>query len=168
MKNLSGLLNKAKKSAFYLWVLNKVLHRAIPFNSPHQLEIIKLTDEEITIKMPFIRRNKNHINGMHACGLATLCEYACGLQLMNITNISEYRIIMKSMEMNYHFQGKADVFATFNLSKAWVEEHIKPALADAESIFRTFEVKVFDGSENHICTAKINWQIKLWAKVKSV
>ena len=167
MKNLSGLLNKAKKSRFYLWLLNWVLHRAIPFNAPHNFEIIKITNEELTVKMPYIRKNKNHINGLHACGLATLCEYACGLQLMNATDISQYRIIMKSLQMDYHFQGKTDVFATFNLSKKWVEVNVKPDLETAEGIFRTFEVKVFDTKQNHICTAKINWQIKLWSKVKS-
>ena len=39
MTDPAVLLNKAKKSRFYLWLLNQVLSRMIPFNLPHMIVI---------------------------------------------------------------------------------------------------------------------------------
>lgn len=166
MKKLNALIEKAKSSPFYLWILNQVLWRAIPFNSPHNFTITQITDDSVTVKMPYIRKNMNHIRGLHACGLATLCEYACGLQLMNVMGASTYRIIMKDLHMDYRYQGKTDVAVTFSLSKDWVEKEIIEALKTEDAVLKRFELQVMDKNQVHICTAQVNWQIKPWDKVK--
>ncbi|UKJ07207.1 PaaI family thioesterase [Solitalea lacus] len=166
MKQLNNLINKAKTSSFNLWVLNRVLWRAIPFNSPHKFEIAEITNENVKIKMPYIRKNLNHIKGLHACGLATLCEYACGLQLMNILGAANYRIIMKDLTMEYHFQGKTDVTVNFKFSDNDAAV-INNELLSTDAVFKNFELPVYDNMNNLICTAKVNWQIKRWDKVKT-
>ncbi|POY35779.1 DUF4442 domain-containing protein [Solitalea longa] len=166
MKQLNSLINKAKTSSFNLWVLNRVLWRAIPFNSPHRFEITRVTDEEVMIKMPYIRRNQNHIKGLHACGLATLCEYACGLQLMNVLGAANYRIIMKDLHMEYQFQGKSDVNVHFIFNNEDAEQ-VNNELKLSDAVFKTFELPVYDIQNNLICKARVNWQIKKWDKVKT-
>ncbi|MBL0097002.1 MAG: DUF4442 domain-containing protein [Bacteroidetes bacterium] len=79
--NLNSLLEKAKTSGFYKWLFNIVLWRTIPFNQPHRLKVEQVKGDALLISIPFIRKNKNHINGIHACALATLCEYISGLSL---------------------------------------------------------------------------------------
>ena len=78
---LNSILDKAKNSSFYLFLLNLVLRRIIPYNAPHLFKVEKVNEESLEVSIPFIKKNKNHINGIHACALATLCEYISGLSL---------------------------------------------------------------------------------------
>ncbi len=166
MKNLTSLLIKAKTSQFYLWILNVALLRIVPFNKPHNLKVTHVADDEITITAYNIRNNRNHINGMHACLLATLCEYASGLSLLSHLNANDYRIILKNINMTYHYQAKTDVHVVFKLSKHDVETKFIIPLKNTDALFYEFNVEVYDTQKNHICTGLINWQIKAWKNVK--
>jgi acyl-coenzyme A thioesterase PaaI-like protein len=161
------LICKAKTSAFYRKLLNFALWRVVPFNKTHRPQITALTDDEVRMMLPFIRANKNHVGGIHACALATLCEYVCGLCLLMNLNPKEYRIVMKSLQMTYHYQAKTAVKARFRLSHEWIEKEILNPLQQAESVFNEFVVDVYDENEVHICTGTINWQIKSWDKVRT-
>jgi acyl-coenzyme A thioesterase PaaI-like protein len=167
MNKLAALVEKAKKSSFYLWLLNTVLLRTVPFNKPHGLKLVSLGDGEITIMARNKRSNQNHIKSIHACMLATLCEYACGLSLTLQLPANEYRIILKSINMTYHYQAKMDVLAKFKLSKEDVERTILTPLKTQDAIFGEYAVEVYDTANNHICTGLINWQVKAWNKTKT-
>lgn len=167
MKKLNELLNKAKTSAFYLWLLNRLLWRMIPFNSPHSFTILTISDERITIGLPYRRSNLNHIKGLHACALATLCEYTCGLQLMNMLDASRYRIILQKLEIDYLYQAKEAVSAKFSLTRAEMSAFVLEPLKAADAVVHTFELPVMDQAGRLICKARITWQIKPWAKVKT-
>lgn len=167
MDKLNALIQKARHSKFYLWVLNFVLLRTVPFNSPHKLKVQGINNEGITIAAANIKNNRNHIKGIHACLLATLCEYATGLSLLLHLSPKEYRIILKNIHMTYHFQAKTDVFVTFNISKQEIEQVILLPLKTEEALFKEFKIDVYDANKNHICTGLINWQIKAWKNVKT-
>ena len=166
MNKLNALVQKAKNSAFYLWLLNVILLRTVPFNKPHKLKITKLTDDEITITAGNKSYNHNHIKGIHACLLATLCEYASGLSLTMYLPAGEYRIILKTINMTYHYQAKMDVSVKFKLDKQEIEKTILTPLQNQEAIFREYTVEAYDTAGNHICTGLINWQIKAWKNAK--
>lgn len=166
MKELQVLIKKAQTSSFYLWLLNFILGRMVPFNKPHHIKIRKITDTEITVHIPNRRFNHNHIKGIHACALATVCEYVSGLSLMLHISAKEYRIILKNIHMTYHYQAKCDVLSTFKMTPQWVEQEVIRPLKNQESIFRELKVEVYDLENNHICTGLINWQIKRWDKVR--
>lgn len=166
MDKLNALVEKARHSAFYLWLLNVVLLRTVPFNKPHGLKVLKISEGEVTIGAKNRHSNQNHIKGIHACLLATLCEYASGLSLLLHLSPKEYRIILKNIHMTYHYQAKSDVAVTFRLSKAEVQDMVLGPLAGQEAIFHEFTVEVYDREKNHICTGLINWQIKGWKNVK--
>ena len=167
MNRLNELLKKAEHSTFYRWLLNRLLWHMIPFNSPHRFKIISISDSSVIICMPYRTSNLNHIKGLHACGLATLCEYACGIQLMNVMKANDYRIIMKKMETEYLYQGKTNVFVHFDFDQSKAQELILNPLKNSESVDHTFEVHVSDEANNIICKAHITWQIKPWTKVKT-
>lgn len=166
MEKLLNLANKAKQNSFYLWLLNRVLYRVVPFNKPHKLKVLKIEDKGISILLPYAKVNLNHIKGIHACALATLCEYSCGLLLLLNLDPKKYRIILKEINMSYNYQGKTDVKVDFTLAEKLIQE-IKLRLSGEEAIFQEFEVNVFDINNNHICTGKTKWQIKSWEKVRS-
>lgn len=167
MRSLNPYLEKAENSSFALWKLNQILWFSIPFNYPHRFKVIKVEKESLTIEMPYIRKNLNHIKGLHACGLATLCEYVCGLQLIKLAGNDEYRIILKSLNIQYHYQAKMKVTAHFALSQDWFQKEIEIPLKSSSSIVRSFPVEVYDDQNKLICTGVPEWQIKPWDKVKT-
>ncbi len=166
MDKLNSLVQKAKTSKFYLWLLNMVLLRTVPFNKPHNLKVTHIGDEEITVTAYNIKSNRNHINGIHACLLATLCEYASGLSLLLHLSPKDYRIILKTIHMTYHYQAKTDVNVVFKLTKQQVETDFITPLKSTDAMFHEFKVDVYDLENHHICTGLINWQIKAWKSVK--
>ncbi len=157
---------KAQHSSFYRWLLNHGLWFKIPFNSPHKIRIKEIGNESIAMELPFIRSNKNHINGMHACALATLCEYVSGLSLVRYLSADKYRIILKDIHIIYHYQAKSKVTAQFQTDKILLDE-IKNQLQNAEAVLKELNVEVYDVNLNHICTGIITWQLKSWSKVKT-
>jgi acyl-coenzyme A thioesterase PaaI-like protein len=166
MDKLNALVQKARHSKFYLWVLNFMLLRMVPFNNPHKLKIQTIADDGITMFAANTKNNRNHIKGIHACLLATLCEYVTGLTLLTHLSPKEYRIILKNIHMTYHFQAKTDVFVKFTISSE-EKQNILSSLQKEEAIFKEYAVDVYDVNKNHICTGLINWQIKAWKNVKT-
>jgi acyl-coenzyme A thioesterase PaaI-like protein len=166
MKRINFILTKARTSSFYLWVLNVLLWRLIPFNKSHKVTIEKLEEDKVTIKLPYRKTNQNHLKGMHACALATLCEYASGIGLMTQLNAEHYRIILKEIKLDFQAQAKSDVFASFELNKPQLQTDIIEPLALSGVIVKTFPIRAYDHNHKTICMAEITWQLKSWEKVK--
>ncbi len=167
MNPLVKYFQKAKSSTFQRWKLNLILWRMVPFNSPHKIKIIEIVDDGLTLEAPYIRSNQNHIKGIHACLLATICEYAVGLNLMLNISPKEYRIILKSINMVYHYQAKTAVRIKWGIPKEMLENEILQPLKSEGVIFKEFIAEVHDLNNNHICTATVNWQLKEWKNVKT-
>jgi hypothetical protein len=167
MFDSAKVIEKAKHSSFWLWVLNQTLYRMVPFNRPHRFQIIKIGDHELKTLIPYRHSNFNHIRGLHACALATLSEFATGFLLLSRLDINKYRLIMQRIEMDYHYQGKMDAHAEFKTSDAWFSEMIMDPLKSQEAVIVPCIVKIHDVKGNHLTTGKVFWQIKDWARVKT-
>ncbi len=167
MLNPANLIQKAKTSHLYLRLLNWGLFRMIPFNAPHQFRVLEIKDWEIKTVLPFIRKNLNHISGLHACALATVSEFTTGLMLITKLPATKYRLILQRLEMEYHFQGKTEAYGTFKISQEWINEQVIVPLQNQDSVVVPCEVKIHDRKGNHLTTGKIYWQIKDWTKVKT-
>lgn len=168
MKNIHNLMLKAESSPFKRRILQFVLSYAIPFNRPHGFKIKEVFSDGFDIVLPYWRINRNHIKGIHACGLATLSEFVSGLTLMKVLGRNDLRIIMKDMKMTYHFQAKKEVSAIAHLTPAILEHDVFIPLKTQDSVFYLMKIEVYDSDKNHICTGEINWQLKKWNKVKTV
>jgi ABC-type antimicrobial peptide transport system permease subunit len=164
---LQNISSKAKTSLFYLWLFNQATARMIPFNRPHGFKITRLTDHEINTYLPYKKLNLNHIKGVHACALATLSEFTTGALLLTGLPENKYRIILKKLEIEYHFQAKMDVMAYFSIDSEWVNENITVPLLQNESAIVPCIVDIKDKAGNHISTAKVFWQLKEWSKVRT-
>ena len=164
---INRLIKNAQRSSIHRWLLNKVLHHKIPFNKPHQIEIVKVEAEAITMRLPFIRKNKNHINSMHACALATMSEYISGISLVRSLGTEKYRYILKELRMVYSYQAKEDVFTSFGLSEKWIKDEVITPLLTDDAVNRELKVELFDSQNKLICTGFPVWQIKRWDAVKT-
>ena len=167
MDKLNWLISKTERSGFFLWLLNAITARFVPFNKSHHLRIKYITNQSIIVELPYKKANLNHIKGIHACALATLCEYSTGVVLLTSTDSKLYRVILKNIHMTYHYQAKTAVTAKFELTKEWIDKNIIEPLKTKDAIFSELTVEVYDIANNHICTGLINWQIKLWKNVKT-
>jgi len=121
----------------------------------------------VVTSIPLKRKNKNHINGIHACGLATTAEFCSGLVLLRMLNPTDYRLIMQKIEVEYHYQAKHTSNARFELNDAVFKSEILKPLENDGVAFYTCEIPVHDVKGNHVCTAYTRWQIKSWKDVKT-
>lgn len=165
--NLQQLVQNSEHSALYLRLLNIILWKKIPFNSPHRFRILKIKGGEIELLVPYRKSNLNHINSIHACALATASEYASGLSLSTLLPEGEYRIIMKSLSAEYFYQGKKDVTIRFQLDKNFIKDILDNIPEATGSGLIHTEVNSFDSDGNHISTCMIEWQVKKWSHVKT-
>lgn len=165
--NLQSMLDKSSQSAAWLWLLNHALAFKIPFNRPHGFRIIRISSEQIHVRLPYSKKNLNHIRGIHACALATLCEFTSGVMLARFFPAESFRLILKSIFITYHYQARTHVYATFCPDKERINSEIISVLANQDSVFKAFEVEVFDENKNHICSAQVTWQIKKWKAVRT-
>jgi len=167
MLDAAGIIEKAKHSSFWLWVLNQAQGRMIPFNRPHGFRVVTLEDHYLKAEIPYRSSNFNHIRGLHACALATLSEFTTGFLLASRLDAKRYRLILQRLEMNYHYQGKMDASAEFRISDQWLQQQVIVPLKEADSVLVVCEVKITDRKGNHLTTGHVSWQIKDWSKVKT-
>ena len=167
MANLKLLFNRAQNSPFFLRLLNYGLARKVPFNKPHGFKVFEIGDDHLSIYLPNRKANRNHIKGIHACALATLSEFTTGLSLLRKLDAKKYRIILKSIRMEYYYQGKTGITANYTLDDEWVNTRILQPLKIEDSVTVVMEVESHDIKSNHICTGFIEWQVKDWKKVRT-
>lgn len=161
------IIQRAEKSSWGLWWLNFLLGRLIPFNRPHGIKVIKISKTEIQTKIPYKKKNLNHIKGIHACGLATAAEFASGLLLLYNLGFKEYRLIMKSIHVDYNYQAKKEAIATFTLPSDQLQSEMLSPLKEEGVIEKQCRIAVKDIEGNLLCEAQTNWQIKSWEKVRT-
>ena len=165
--NTARIVEKARTSSFYLWLLNLGMDRMIPFNKPHGFRITEITESRIRTRLPYKRRNFNHIHGLHACALATLSEFTTGFLLISRLDPSRFRLILKTLEMDYHYQGKTEAQASFEVTESWLKEKVFDPLETQDAVVVVCEVRIYDANENHLTTGKVHWQVKSWEKVRT-
>jgi acyl-coenzyme A thioesterase PaaI-like protein len=165
--NVSSLVQKAKTSGFYLWLLNVAFNRMIPFNRPHGFRIAEIGDYHLRTMLPYKTKNLNHLNGLHACALATLTEITGGFILVTRLDPKKYRIILKKLEVDYMYQGKTDAYGEFRISEEWMQQNVLRPLENAESVEVISEINIHDTKGNQLTAGKAYWQVKDWSKVKT-
>ncbi len=165
--NLPLLLTKARGSALQRWWANFLLPWAIPFNRPHGFKVVPLKTGGISVEIPYWRINHNHIKGLHACALATAAEMCSGLSVLERLDPKKYRMIMRELRMQYHYQAKKRTTASCVPTAREIDEQVIAPLQAADSVDYTSTVQLNDSAGNHIATGTVTWQVKPWSKVKT-
>ncbi len=160
-------IENAKTSKFGLFKLNLGLGYIIPFNKPHKIKVVEITDNSVKTIIPYRRKNMNHIKGVHACGMATAAEFASGLMLLTKLGGKKYRLIMESLKMTYHYQAKTSIYANFKLDESWLQNQVINPLKESDRVMVECQIELYDTQKNHVATGYTNWQIKEWSKVKT-
>ncbi len=165
--DLQALIRRSRTSGVSRWWLNALLRWMIPFNQPHGFRVQPLRGGGISVHIPYWRINRNHIKGIHACALATAAEYCSGLALLEHLDAKKFRLIMKSLHMDYHYQAKANAHAVFAPSAEELAAQVIEPLKNSDAVLYTARVELHDAKENHLATGRITWQVKAWEKVRT-
>ena len=163
---LNNYISKAEKSKFYLFFLNQILLRAIPFNKPHKIKVKKIFENKIVSFVPYKKRNFNHIKGIHACCIATVAEFSAGLVLIKKLNIKKYRFIMSNINVEYKYQAKTELTASSEIIETDIK-NIVDGLKNQDSVLSIVKTEVIDKNDNLVAVCETTWQIKDWKKVKT-
>ena len=166
MKKLFDFIQKAQHSKLYLWLLNRVMNKAVPFNKPHGFQVVQITPTQVTTVALYQKKNFNHVRGIHACAIATVGELAAGLVLMANFSGKDYRFIMSRIEIDYHYQAKQDIIAIATLS-ATDKKTILDTLSNEPKTLYTVTTEIHDKASTAIATVKTTWQIKRWNAVRT-
>lgn len=164
---LPWLLAQARSSRRWLWVLNMLLGRVIPFNSPHGFRVTELEKDRVVTKAPYRRRNHNHIRGIHACAIATIAEFSAGMMLLVKLEPKKYRLIMSHLEVEYLYQAKQVISSVSKLNNQRLQECVLAPLLDQEAPSITMESLVHDEGGNLVARARTTWQVKRWKQVRT-
>lgn len=165
--NVPQLLSRARHSMLWRWWANALLPWIIPFNRPHGFRVAPLKEGGISVEVPYWRINRNHIKGIHACALATAAEMCSGLTVLEQLDPKHYRMIMRELRMQYHYQAKRRTIASSAPTIDEIEEQVVRPLQQAEAVDYTNTVILRDVSGNHIATGTVTWQVKPWSKVRT-
>lgn len=141
------------------WV-SRLMQEVIPFNRPHRLRVVKLSEQECQVSLPWRRRNLNHLRTMHACALATAAEYASGLCVLSALGIENKRLIMSDLAMTYRRRAESACLATAKLP----DSELKDLKAELEREGRgSFVLRstVKDAEGEVVADAEITWHVKL-------
>lgn len=164
---LPAMLARARHSAFARWWLNMLLPWVVPFNRPHGFRVVPLVDGGMSVEVPNWRINRNHIRGIHACAMATAAEMCSGLSVLELLDPKRYRLIMRELRMQYHFQAKKRVRAVAATSGEDMTRTVLARLNHEDSVDHTSTVFLHDSAGNHIATGTVTWQVKPWEKVRT-
>jgi len=164
---LPFLIPRAKKTGGWLFVLNALLARTIPFNRPHRFRIRSIGESSIETFAPYRRSNFNHIRGVHACAIATVAEFSAGFLLLTKLDPTRYRLIMGKLEAEYYYQAKKDIVAVAELSNDELQDKIIQPLESADSTTIVMTTLIGDISGNKVARVRTTWQVKNWGSVRT-
>ncbi len=143
-----------------LLIINRLLPMIVPFNQGHRIKIKNIEQTEVQALLPFITKNKNHISTMHACAIATLGEFSAGILLLQYFPLKEYRMILKNLETEYHYQGKTSLHSVTNIPDNLCQ--LQKEISVNRVILVRLQTKIFDTNNKEIATTESTWQLKKW------
>lgn len=164
---LTPLTTRARTSKGWLWALNTIIGRVIPFNRPHGFVIDAIDSDFVRTKSRYKKSNFNHIRGIHACAIATIAEFSAGFLLLTKLDPAQYRLIMSNMEIEYVYQAKDDIYSESRCSSERLDTEVVEPLQHQELVTVLMESKVVDAGGNDIAKAYTTWQIKKWNVVQT-
>lgn len=144
-------------------LINRFIPILVPFNYGHKISIKKRSKQEVISTLPRIRKNLNHIQTIHACAIATLGEFSAGILLLHHFPLSDYRIIMKTLHSEYHWQARLDLESKALLPSL---EQYQSELVENGVVLIPMEVEIHDLENRLVATVTTHWQIKCWDQVK--
>ena len=160
-------LYEAESSDLKRRLANLLFSILLPWNAKRGIFIDSIEKGKGVTYLRYQRSNLNHLGGLHACALATVGEFACGVTLLRSIDSSRYRLIMKRLETDYKYQGLSDVTATCTIDLDYLENTLIPELEGPGEVTLWLASEVTDTEGRLVCKVQTQWQLKSWSKISS-
>lgn len=99
--------------------------------------------------------------------MATIAEATSGFLLISRLDPRQFRLILQSLNMDYQYQAKTAVKATFDFDQDWWQQNVLAPLKKESKVVVPCTVRIDDMLKNQVATGTAHWQIKDWQQVKS-
>jgi acyl-coenzyme A thioesterase PaaI-like protein len=152
----------------YRFLLNVVLPFAVPFNRPHSFKVREVGELSLDVYLPMRRSNKNHLGSLHACSLATAAEMSTGLLLLRHFPFDSYRLIMRSMNMEYFHQGRTSAIAHAEITPTLIESISRNSDLGDSGVMVEISSELFDDEKVLLARGIFEWQLKSWEQVRTL
>ena len=107
-------------------------------------KVIKISNESVTLKIPFIRRNKNHVGSMYLGSMSVGADLASGLLSFNLVSKSSKKVIplFKDMKSEFFKRAEGDVHFVCNEGNK-IKLMIKKATSEKIRVNESINVTAF-------------------------
>ena len=148
--------------------LNAVFRYILPFNVPHGIRVTSFAENEVRVALPDKRANRNHLNGMHACAIATACEFCSGLAVLAQFDMKNYRLIMNRLEVDYSRRPAKGMCEARAVVPDGLKEEVLKLMETAEDGAARFTMPstLYDADGEAVAQAQVHWHVKAWNAVK--
>lgn len=147
------------------WLFSRIMQEVIPFNRAHRISVTQLSSEGCKVYLPYRRRNLNHLGTVHATAIATAAEYVAGLNVIDAFDISNYRLIMGRLEVDYVRRANGACITKSAFEDGQLDKLKSELKTDGVSKF-TLKSEVIDSTGETVAIATVHWQVKSWDKVR--
>ena len=164
LKLMSHLMARSE-TTLGLKAIERLFKFGIPFNAPHKIKMRVISKNMVSMEIPLIRANKNHLGTMHACAIATVGEFCAGVLLIKNLDPSLYRVVMTNLNVTYtkhgatHLVGKCE--DSSNLLNQAAEQ-----LENSDETEIQLVTNIFNNKDELCAKVQTTWQLKSWKKVK--
>ena len=114
---LSKLVRKVYKlpQSTHEFLLTKLFTSQVKLAGTAKLKVLKISNEEVSVKLANKKRVQNHIGSIHAVAAALAAESASGIVFgMNVPD--SHLPLLKSMSLTYNKRMQGDITATAKLT----------------------------------------------------
>lgn len=148
--------------------LNAVFRSILPFNAPHGIRVLSFSEQEVRVALPDKRANRNHLKGMHACAIATACEFCSGLAVLAQFNMKNYRLIMNRLEVDYTRRPAKGMCEARAVVPEGLREEVLRLMEAAEDGAARFTMPstLYDAEGEAVAQAQVHWHVKAWNAVQ--
>lgn len=128
-----------KRMKWNLWLLGIFKIPMIAFIRPR---LLKITDEEVLVKIKFRRKTKNHLNSMYFGALAVGADIAAGIHAFYFAETLGHKVSFAFKGMNAEFLKRAESDVFFSITQGLlIKEAIEKSANINERINQNIEVQ---------------------------
>lgn len=149
----------------YRWMLWSFGKKYVPLIAYVKPKLITLTDDEAVIKLPFIKRNKNHLNSMYFGALSVGADVAAGFHGLYHAKKSNLNVSLafKSFEADFIKRPESDVYFVNPMGDA-IKEMLAESKAKQKRINQPIHVSAYThypDAKEEVARFKLNLSLKV-------
>lgn len=136
-----------------------LLRVASPFDAPLRARVEAWKTHVCRVRVKNRRALRDHLGGMHAGALVTAGEAPAGLLVLKSFPSRRYRLVLKSLSVEYGRQARTDVVAEAKLPDDQLLD-AQQALREGRPALLNLQTALSEPSGARLATVSTQWQVQ--------